>query len=375
MLRLVPVPRTCYTGKNGESNAKFSCFFYLFRMYACFSVKLKGMPHRKEMNRMLSERTGKNILFILNPNAGKQHIGRKSDELVTLFEESGCRVDARTTTRPGDAAELAEQLASAYDLVVCCGGDGTLHEVVNGMLRASAQVPLGYLPTGTTNDMARTLRLPGDVRKAAGVVLQGHTAAQDLGLFNGTQYFSYIASFGAFTSIPYSTPQWLKNLLGYPAYLLQVLRCLPEMHPYALEMETNDGLHAKGRFLFGSVSNARSVSGIFRFKPEDVSLDDGLFELMLIRHPENPLEFFRIAHNLIRRKADDHFVIFRHVRTVSFRFETETSWTVDGEYGGTTRSVEIRTLHRALPFISGRPQRIRARRSRFSHSRSPHLTP
>lgn len=324
---------------------------------------------------MLSEPTGKNILFILNPNAGRQRGGHKPDELVAFFEENGCHVDARATTRAGDAAELAERLASGYDLVVCCGGDGTLHEVVNGMLRASVQVPLGYLPTGTTNDMARTLRLPGDVRKAAGVVLQGHASAQDLGLFNGTQYFSYIASFGALTSIPYSTPQWLKNVLGYPAYLLQILRCLPEMRPYVLEMETDDGMRTKGRFLFGSISNACSVSGIFRFKPEDVRLDDGLFELMLIRHPENPIEFFRIAHNLIRRKADDHFVIFRHVRAVSFRFETETAWTVDGEYGGNVRSVEIRNLPRALPFISGRPQSIRSRHSRFSRSRRPRLIP
>ncbi|MFT8889372.1 MAG: diacylglycerol kinase family protein [Ethanoligenens sp.] len=297
----------------------------------------------------------KNALFILNPTAGKRRASTHLDQIVSLFEQNGYRVNAHVTGKPGDAARFAEQLAPGCDLVVCCGGDGTLHEVVNGLLRTDIRIPLGYLPAGTTNDMARALRLPGNVQKAALVAMSGHTAAQDIGSFNENRFFSYVASFGAFTSIPYTTPQWLKNRFGYLAYLLQILRCLPELRPYTLKLDT-DGLHDKGHFLFGSVSNAYSLSGIFQFKPEDVCLDDGAFELILIRCPKNPLDFLQIASNLIRRKSDGHFVIFRHVRRIDFQFAEETAWTVDGENGGKCRSVRIRNLPRALSFVSNRAQ-------------------
>lgn len=309
----------------------------------------------------MQKQNTQSVLLILNPASGKRRGSRKIkrwlSEVTSLLEEKGYRVDTYLTEKPGDAAVFAEQLASKHDLVVCGGGDGTLHEVINGLMRASVHIPLGYLPAGTTNDMARVLHLPNHPLKAAHVLLKGHTDAQDIGVFNDTRYFSYVASFGALTSVPYSTPQWIKNRVGYLAYLFQVLRSLSELRPYALEMEIDGQTHAKGRFIFGSISNAYSISGIFRFKPEDVCLNDGKFELMLLRYPENLWDFFKIASNLIRRTTDGHFVIFQHVHSVAFQFEEETAWTVDGEDGGASRSVRIRNLPKALTFIHNRAAR------------------
>lgn len=306
----------------------------------------------------MQKQSTQSVLLILNPASGKQRGSRKIKhwlkKIQALLEESGYRVDTYMTKKSGDAATFAEQLASKYDLVVCGGGDGTLHEVINGLMRASADIPLGYLPAGTTNDMARVLHLPNHPFKAAHVLLKGHTGEQDIGMFNDTRYFSYVASFGALTSVPYSTPQWIKNRVGYLAYLFQVLRSLSELRPYVMKMEIDGQTYDKGRFLFGSISNTYSISGIFRFKPEDVCLNDGKFELMLIRYPENLWDFCKIASNLIRRMADGHFVIFEHARSVDFQFEEETAWTVDGEEGGTSRSVRIRNLPQALTFIHNR---------------------
>lgn len=306
----------------------------------------------------MQKHTTQSVLLILNPASGKRRgsrqVKRWLQAILSFLEENGCRVDTYMTEKPGDAAVFAEQLASKYDLVVCGGGDGTLHEVINGLMRAAVHIPLGYLPAGTTNDMARVLQLPNQPLKAAQVLVKGHMDEQDIGVFNDTRYFSYVASFGALTSVPYSTPQWIKNRVGYLAYLFQVLRSLSELRPYALEMKIDGQTHAKGRFIFGSISNAYSISGIFRFKPEDVYLNDGKFELMLLRYPENLRDFCKIASNLICRKADGHFVIFQHAQQVDFKFEEETAWTVDGEDGGASRSVRIRNLPKALTVIHNR---------------------
>lgn len=306
-----------------------------------------------------------NVLLILNPAAGKRHVWQKTnrqiEEISSVFEERGYHVDAHVTAKSGDAAAFVEQFGPGHDLVICHGGDGTLHETINGLMRASLNIPLGYLPAGTTNDMARVLHLPKQPLKAAHVLAKGHTDKQDVGVFNDTRYFSYVASFGALTSVPYSTPQWIKNRVGYLAYLFQVLRSLSELRPYTLEMKIDGQTHAKGRFIFGSISNTYSISGIFQFKPEDVCLNDGQFELMLIRYPENIRDFCQIASNLIRRTTDGHFVIFQHVHTVDFHFEEETRWTVDGEDGGSSRSIRIRNLPKALTFIHNRRRNASAR--------------
>ncbi len=277
-------------------------------------------------------------------------------DIFTPLRLAGYQTKIYKTHKAGDAAKYAKDLASQNDLILCCGGDGTLHEVVTGILQAAANTPIGYIPAGTTNDMACSLNIPTDPMHAIYSILNGKSSAQDIGLLGKSQYFTYIAAFGAFTSIPYSTPQHWKSRLGYLAYLLQILCCLNELHPYKLDFVTDSGPHESGAFLYGGVTNAYTVSKIFHFKKEDVKQDDGQLELMLIRCPQNPLDFFRIAANLILRKTDDHLVIFRHIHSATFHFEEETTWTADGEYAGKHQQVSLRCLPGVVQLIHGPTQ-------------------
>ena len=298
----------------------------------------------------MSEAKAPEVLLIFNPVAGRKGAGREAENAARLFSQHGYTVRMHATSGPGDAAEFTRRYAAGCRLVVCCGGDGTFHEVVNGLLRSGSSAAIGCLPAGTTNDMAETLQMPRKVGQAAEAVLYGQAKRQDAGTFGEGRFFAYVASFGAFTGVAYATPQRLKNVLGYLAYFSQILPHMHEMKGYPLSLQA-DGWQTDGDFLFGSISNTRTISGLFRFKSSDVQTDDGAFELMLLRRPRNPLAFFRIAFYLITRRTDGDLVIFRHVRSVSFRFHKETAWTLDGEYAGTFRHAKIGVLPHALRLV------------------------
>lgn len=289
-------------------------------------------------------------LIIHNPLAGRRRAGEKARTLAGYFTRGGWQVETAATARQGDARDIARVQAAGHDLVVCCGGDGTLHELVCGLLDTGADMPVGYIPAGTTNDVARTLGLPTDADEAARTVAGGRARPLDAGRFND-DYFCYVASFGAFTDVAYRTPQRMKNMLGHLAYLLYASCGLPGLHPYEMEYEVDGEAPERGQFLFGSVSNAHTLSGMFRFKPGDVRLDDGEMELMLLRAPENPVAFFKMIHLLLRRRTDGRLVVFRHAREVRFRFARETPWTLDGEFAKPVTQADIAVLPRAVRFI------------------------
>ncbi len=292
----------------------------------------------------------KKILLITNPTAGKQRAKAGVTSAADLFLEKGYITTALTTTKKGDAAEFVEEFAGQHDMVVCCGGDGTLNEIISGLMQAESRIPIGYIPAGTTNDMAKTLHLSKNIKKAVYVVLNGQPVYQDIGIFNNTDYFSYVASFGAFTKVSYATPQWMKNKFGHLAYVLDGIRSVGDIHPYRLKV-TADGLEEEGEFVYGSVTNSSSVGGIIQFKREDVCLNDGQFEVLLVRNPTNPVEVRSIFYGLIHHNYNKNNVLFFHAKEISFQFEQETSWTVDGEFAGRPREVHIKNLHNAVQII------------------------
>lgn len=289
------------------------------------------------------------ILLIINPAAGRSGAKIKTFPIADWFRKKGCDPTVRITAKKGDATDFAKQYAGGNDAVVCCGGDGTLNEVISGVMQAAADKPIGYLPTGTTNDMAKTLQLPTNLKKAARVVLNGKPVYQDVGLLNQTQFFTYIASFGAFTKVSYATPQWLKNRFGHFAYVVDGIKSVGEIHPYRAKV-VSDEWEEEGDFLFGSVTNSSSVGGVLNFRSADICLNDGEFEVLLIRNPQNLLEFNRMLHNLRRHKSDPNLLFF-HTRRIVFQFKKQTDWTVDGEYGGGLDKAEIKNLHNAVRII------------------------
>lgn len=292
----------------------------------------------------------KNALVILNPKAGMKKSKKALFEIVDRLSCEGYRVLVQTTTQPGDGTRFTLEYGKNQDLIVCCGGDGTLNEVLNGIHQGGFQTPLGYVPAGTTNDFARTLNLPHKVEKCMDLIMGGYPRACDLGKFN-ERNFSYIASLGAFTNVSYSTPQKLKNALGHSAYVFEGIKEIGNITPFKGTIQTDKETY-EGEFVFGSISNTSSIGGLFRLKKIDVRLDDGEFELMLIRNPKNLKALGGILDGLASGKYDPRYVVFTHIKSAEIHLEQPMPWTLDGESGGEQTDIKIEVLPRAFNLLN-----------------------
>lgn len=298
------------------------------------------------------------ILVIINPTSGQMKSKRAVFDIIDYFSQVGVIPTVLSTTKRGDATTYVLQNAAEYDVVVCCGGDGTLNEVITGMMQMPKQIPIGFVPCGTTNDMARSLQLPyRSTKKCVRLILSGQPHPFDVGRYCKERYFNYVASFGAFTRVSYNTPQWLKHMLGHAAYVLDGIMSLGEIKPYHMRIET-DYETFQDQFIFGAVTNSLSVAGIVRLREKDVKLDDGLFEVILIRNPETPAELQRVLNGVLRLKFDEKYVRFLHTKRIHIESEEMVSWTLDGEYGGSHTDVLIENCHHAVSIISNKMHRL-----------------
>ena len=294
----------------------------------------------------------KKLLFLMNPNAGQRKANKHLPELIGLFNHYGYEATVFMTTGPGSGVGIVEARAGEYDLIVCAGGDGTLNEAISGVLRSGSRCPIGYIPCGSTNDFAATLKLSTDVMKAALDIMEGSPVEYDVGRF-GDRYFSYIASFGAFTQISYTTPQNMKNALGHLAYVLSGITALPQIRSIPMSLEL-DGVSVEGKYLFGAVSNSTSVGGVFTLNPRLVDLSDGKFEVMLVRLPRDPAELAQCATALQNGTYDCAAITFRSVSTLTIRQDPGLAWTLDGERADGAETIHIENLHRAIRLVQRR---------------------
>lgn len=291
----------------------------------------------------------KTLLLIVNPRAGRTRSMAPMFDAVAHFCEEGYLVSVRRTAYHGHAAEIVEEEGPRFDRIVCCGGDGTLNETVRGIMTLPSPPPLGYIPSGSTNDFAASLSLPSDPVQAAIRINASKGKMLDVGTFNGRP-FVYVASFGAFTRTSYSAPQNIKNDLGHLAYLLEGVRDISSLRPYPAVVATEEEVF-DGEFLFGAVTNATSVGGLMKLQKEQVVLDDGLFELLLIPNPASALELQELIRALVLQDFTGGGVIFRHVPSVTVTTPEGFPWTLDGEYGSGAEKVEIQNLPRRLNFL------------------------
>ena len=287
------------------------------------------------------------LLFIVNPRAGRTRSTAPLFDAVAHFCASGYLVDLRLTQAREDATRLARELGGKFDAVVCCGGDGTLNETVTGLMDLPSPPPLGYIPAGSTNDFAASLHLPDQPLEAARVITASGGRPLDVGSFNGRP-FIYVASFGAFTRASYSAPQNVKNDLGHLAYILEGVKDLSTLRPYRASVATEEECF-DGEFLFGAVTNATSVGGLVKLKEDQVCLDDGLFELLLIPNPKSIADLQGLARSLLLQDFTGGGVIFRHVHTLTVQTPEDLPWALDGEFDPGGAQVEI--LHRRLTFL------------------------
>ena len=286
------------------------------------------------------------LLLIFNPKAGKGQIRSKLFEIIDIFVYE---VIVHPTQKVSDAYEKTIELAPEVDLIVCCGGDGTLDEVVNGLMEAPVRVPLGYIPAGSTNDFANSLKISKNMVRAAKDIVEGQLYPCDVGVFN-EKNFVYIAAFGLFTDVSYETDQNLKNVLGHLAYLLEGSKRIFNIPTAHIKVNCN-GEILEGDYIYGMVTNARSVGGFKKLVGPDVELNDGLFEVTLIRNPRNPIELNEIISSLL--SADDKTNLIDNFKTDYIEIESldKTAWTLDGEFGGEHTSVKIGTKRHALDLI------------------------
>lgn len=291
----------------------------------------------------------KKLLFIMNPCAGTKKANRVLPEIISVFNEHDYEVITYMTAKQGDAARIAAQRGAGMDLVVCSGGDGTLNETVSGLLDAGLDVRVGYIPSGSTNDFASSLKLSGNPVQAAREIVEGTPFRFDVGRF-GERYFSYVASFGIFTRASYATPQSVKNALGHLAYVLAGITELSQIRTEHVKLEI-DGEVVEDEFLFGAISNSTSVGGILTLDPRQVDMSDGKFEILLLRAPRDLMEISQCITALQKQEYNCNMITFRSASQIRVYGRPEMSWTLDGEWCQGSEEILVSNLHHAVTLM------------------------
>ena len=292
----------------------------------------------------------KKVLFVFNPHSGKAQIKNFLLEIVDTMVKAECEVTIYPTQSQGDAARVVAEASEEYEVIVCSGGDGTLDEAVTGMMRREKQLPLGYIPAGSTNDFATSLGIPRDMVRAAETAVTGESFRCDIGAFN-EDYFVYVAAFGLFTEVSYKTSQEWKNMLGHAAYILEGAKRLYDIPSFLMQVEYNNK-RVQDEFIFGMISNSTSVGGFKGMTGKDVLLDDGVFEVTLIKKPRNPIELNEIIASLINLVDDTDMVYSFKTSEVKFLARSPIAWTLDGEFGGEHKEFAVKNLRQAIEIVT-----------------------
>ena len=291
----------------------------------------------------------KKMLFVMNPYAGMRKANRYLADIIALFNRADYDVTTYMTAGPGDAIGVVERKAREMDVVVCCGGDGTFNETISGILRSGCDVPVGYIPAGSTNDFATSMKLSSNIMQAAADIVVGEPQRYDVGRF-GNRYFSYVASFGAFTRASYSTPQSVKNALGHTAYLLEGISELSQIKKEHVRLEL-DGRVVEDDFLFGAISNSTSVAGILTLDPRKVDMQDGKFEVLLVRSPVDISEISECIRAVQKQEYNCSMITFCSAEKIRVYANPDMAWTLDGEKEEGHEMVEVENLHHAVQII------------------------
>lgn len=292
----------------------------------------------------------KKLLLIVNPCSGRAKMHTELLKVIEILSGADYTVTVYPTKYKGDATEYISRLSqNDFELIVVCGGDGTLNEVITGIMNSSLDIPLGYIPSGTLNEWSSGLKISRNIETAAKDITTGKKIKLDIGKFDD-KYFSYTASFGAFTSASYSAPQDIKNVLGQAAYFFEGVKSLANIKPIHLKFTHENGT-LEGDFLFGAISNSLSVGGIVKYDKAAVELNDGMFEVLLIRNPDNILKLQPLVDGILKREFNREGIEFFRTKNLTIETDEEVAWTLDGEYAKGKNVLKVSNLHNAITFI------------------------
>lgn len=290
----------------------------------------------------------KGLLLIINPNSGKGNLDKKISEVVHKFEGIGYIVNKVYAKEEHSAYNIIKKYMTKTDLIVCCGGDGTLNEIVNVIVKLNLKVKLSFIPIGTMNDYGKTLGISKKQLFSQKHYTEMKVIPVDIGKFN-EKCFNYVAAFGAFTEVSYKTPQYLKRIVGKFAYFIVAIKYLFKIksYPMNLNIEGND---LEGEFLYGSISNSESIAGFKWFKKAEIKLNDGKFELLLVRKPKHIMQVFKILVLLLTKQYKEPYFVYRQVSSISIKTKEEIKWTLDGEEGEKTKEVEVQNIQKRMEY-------------------------
>lgn len=291
----------------------------------------------------------KKLLFVINPRSGKGQIKNNLLDILDIFVKNGCETSVHITQGILDAKKKILKDGVNYDLIVCSGGDGTLNEAVSGIMEAKLDIPLGYIPAGSTNDFAASLKIPKNMKKAAEAIMTGEEFLCDIGAFN-ERYFNYVAAFGAFTEVSYATPQQMKNMLGHQAYIIEGMKKITAIKAARMIVEY-DGQVIDGEFVYGMISNSTSVGGFKKLVGKSVFMDDGVFEVTLIKKPKNPLELQEIMTAVLMEEMTSPNMLTFKTSKLTIHSPEELPWVLDGEYGGNPKEITVDNLQKVLRIL------------------------
>ena len=296
----------------------------------------------------------KRVLLIINPRSGTMHANKHLTEITEVFVRAGYLPTVLVTTQRGDGTAYVKRYGAEMDLIVGIGGDGTFNEVAAGVVELGLQVPVGYIPAGSTNDFAMSLGLVRDVIQNAKNIVRGERRPIDLGCFNG-RTFSYVACFGAFTKASYATPQNIKNALGHLAYILSGVREVKNLRPIPMRI-TADGVLYEGDYLFGAITNSTSIAGLVTLKKEYVDMSDGMFEMLLVKAPKDPIQLAELlravtSQDFYENSHLEEMITFINAREFHIETDAGISWSLDGEYQEGCRDITITNLHSAIEMM------------------------
>ena len=292
----------------------------------------------------------KRLLLVMNPFSGTRRANRFLTDITMLFCSCGWDCRVHMTQGKGDGRQKVAAYASECELIVCVGGDGTFNECVDGLLECGASTPLGYIPAGSTNDFASSLKLSKNIMRAAKDIMEGRPRFLDVGSFNG-RHFTYVASFGAFTKASYATPQNVKNTLGHLAYVLEGINDISALRPHHIRIDTPEKT-VEGDYIFGAVSNSTSVAGLLTISPKIVDMNDGKFEILLIRNPANIVELSEIIRALTSADYSSYMLDFLSASELTVTASEQTDWTLDGEWQKGAAKIKINNIRDAIRVIT-----------------------
>lgn len=290
------------------------------------------------------------LLLLVNKKSGKETIEKYVPKIIEEFEENNFEVDLMYTKITNNATKIIMNYDKDFDLVVCCGGDGTLNQTISGLMEINKKVSIGFIPLGTANDFAKNFNLTDDVLYLPHNIMSYKSQKCDTGKFND-KYFNYVAAFGVCTKVSYTTKKSLKKRFGKKAYYMKAIKEFFHIKSYKVKLTFDDKV-IEDEFVYGGISNSISIAGLQWFKPEDIDLNDGKFEAIFIKKPKNPIQTIKIFNSMLQKNYKNKAeIVYFKTDNIDIEIEEELPWTLDGEYGGTYNKVNINNIKQNVEFI------------------------